>query len=80
MGTRNAIVKDVDTGDLTDMKTAIANNSGTFIETQNLDVVAQFPTDANGAAFAVDAAGVGVGYTNIVWDLHPAIEQRHGNL
>lgn len=68
MGTRAAIVKDVAAGaDLTDIKTAISNNSGTFRETQNLDVICDFPTDTDGAAFAVDA-GV-LGYNEIVWDL-----------
>jgi len=54
MGTRNAIVKDVATGDLTDIQTAVTNNNGTFIERQNLDVVAQFPTDVDGAAFRTE--------------------------
>jgi len=56
MGTRNAIVKDVSVTDRTAVQIAITNNNGTYGGLQNLDILADFLNDTDGAAFRNEIA------------------------
>ena len=70
MGTRYAVVKAVASSDLAAMKVHVTNNSGTFLkyDTVGKDFDAEFPTDADGAQFALDIL---TGYSDIHWDNYP---------
>ena len=70
MGTRYAVVKEVDSGDVVALKINVSDNSGTFLkyDTVGKDFDAEFPTDADGAQFATDISG---SYTDIHWDVYP---------